>query len=130
MKLELLAGHIETLGLGTIGKDLFVHHMNGDVRQGILLRVPLSGVPIDHELPDYFRAEVQVIVRAQNQAAGSTLAARLLRELSLYKVTLTDGVTTLTINQMLPKTKPIVYPRSESNGMEWSINFACSYVER
>ncbi|MCP1540060.1 minor capsid protein [Methylorubrum extorquens] len=132
MRLDLLADFLELRGIGTPGIDIFEDQMPADCRTGVLLKLPLQGIDIDHELPGYFRGKVQAIVRAQKAEDGDRLAKRVMDALTLYRHGLVDkeGREVLFINHMRPKTLPIIYPRSEGNGKEWSINMDASYVLR
>ena len=120
-------------GLGEIGSTIFEHHMPADCRKGILVRAPLLGIKIDHYLPGYYRTMIQVIVRDVRHGAGATKAQQVLDLLTIQKPTSYNDPADATnqalqINQMLPETLPIVYPRSVGNGYEFSINLDASYV--
>ena len=129
MNLTPIAEKLIALNLGVPGTSLFIDEMPSTCKFGILVRSPLIGTKIDHELPKYFKGQIQVIVRSSKRAAGDALAYRIMDELTLHSETLVDdaGVGVL-INQMLPETLPIIYPRSDGNGIEWSINFDLVYV--
>ncbi len=132
MKLEMLAQVLVDADLGEIGQTIFVHHMPETLNQGVLLRTPLVGTPVDHYLPGYYKGRVQAIVRAITQTAGDELAIAVIKALqTLGGTTLTDAETdtSLKINYLRPDTLPIVFPRSEGNLKEWSINFDCCYVQ-
>jgi hypothetical protein len=131
MKLELLAQVLQDAGLGTIGDDIYVHYMPGDVRQGILLRDPLAGTKIDPGLPGYFRTRFQTIVRAAAHQEGSQLAERVSNALEMGKRIFndTDGKLVMQVNYIYLEQLPIVYPWTPANALEWSLNFATSYVQ-
>ncbi len=50
MRIDLLADLLAAAKVGTPGKDIFEEEMPADVKAGVLLKLPLQGVPIDHEL--------------------------------------------------------------------------------
>ena len=127
MNLNHLANEIDALNLGV---ETFLDAMPGDVNTGILVRAPLSGIPIDHYLPGYYKTSIQVIVRAQKHDRGDALAKQLMDALTTHqtKAYSSSGLPNLVINHMLPETLPIKYPRSDSNGIEWSLNFMVAYV--
>lgn len=129
MRLDLLADRLAAAGLGTPGTDIFEFEMAPEVRAGILLKLPLDGIPIDHELPGYHKGAVQAIVRAQKHATGEALAAKVQDVLTIAKLDLLDEEGRgMHVNYLRAKTLPIVYPRSDGNGKEWSINLDACYV--
>ena len=129
MNLDAITARMVALGLGEPGKTIFQNSMPADCMAGIMLRTPLTGIPIDHELPNYYRGSLQMIVRSHQHASGEALAKQLLEGFKLYNTELLDqdgrGVR---IKFMLPQTLPIVYRRSDGNGIEWSINFDVVYT--
>lgn len=129
MNLEALSDHIVSLNLGVPGQTLFLHEMPADCHRGILLRLPLIGISVDHELPKYFRGEFQAIVRDKSHSSGAQLAQDLFDAFTLGKMTLLNQTGQgMRFNHLHPKTLPIKYRRSDGNGIEWSINFTGSYV--
>ncbi|AMB48263.1 minor capsid protein [Methylobacterium sp. AMS5] len=131
MRIDCITDYLAAEGLGTVGKDLFEHEMPANTKVGILLRTPLEGIKICHELPGYYRGRaLQAIVRAQKDETGWPLAGRLSKALTLYKREFKDseGRLVMRINHLLPQTLPITYRRSDGNGKEWSINLDASYV--
>lgn len=132
MRIELLTDLLAESGLGKPGTDLFEFEMPADCRSGVLLKLPLQGIEIDHELPGYFRGKVQAIVRAQKDETGERISKRVSAALTFTNRSFVDdkGVELMFVNFLRPKTLPIVYPRSVGNGKEWSINLDASYVLR
>lgn len=128
MRIEFLSDRLEALGLGKVGKSIFEHEMPAECRTGVLLKLPLQGIPIDHELPGYFRGSVQAIVRAQQDETGRTLADKVMAALTITGETFTSDGVEMRVNFLRPKTLPVTYPRSDGNGKEWSINLDASYV--
>ena len=130
MRIDLIAQIIEDEGLGTIGVDIFAYRMDADCHQGILLRAPLDGVPVNVELPNYFKHSLQVVVRSPDQQTGDALAAALQKLLTIYnRVFLDDsGALLMQLNHLVPRTLPRVYPRLDGQGIEWSMDFNTNYV--
>lgn len=125
MRLEPLAQILADAGVGVIGATIFVYHMPENVTDGVLLRQPLQGTEIDYELPGYVKTDFQLIVRSSTYADGFDLVERATQALTF------EHVTTLAdrqINYQRPRTEPIVYPRSDANVIEMSVNFECSFV--
>lgn len=129
MNLAAIVTKIEALGLGQGGQDIFVDQMESSVVNGILVRTPLTGIDIDHELPNYYRGALQVIVRSAQHAPGKAKADALVSGLSIYETDLLDSNGKgMRMKRMLPKTLPIVYRRSDGNGIEFSVNFDVAYT--
>lgn len=128
INLDVLTTLLTNAGVTTV----YQHYMPPEIKSGVLLRQPLEGVDHDHYLPGYFRAKVQAIVREQTHAAGETIANLVERTLTIKQRTTykneSDEVV-MVVNHLLPKTRPIRYPRSDGNGIEWSINFEYSMVD-
>lgn len=106
-----------------LGLPIFVHAMSFDEEEGVLLRLPLEGVLYDHDLPGYHRCRVQAIVRAQSQERGDEVAKSVIAALTMYERTFTGDTGELLVKRLLPLNLPSRYPRSQGNGIEWSVNF-------
>ncbi|MBP2498250.1 hypothetical protein ABID82_005141 [Methylobacterium sp. PvP062] len=132
MRIDLLADLLEAAKIGTPGTSIFEDEMPADARAGVLLRLPILGVPIDWEIPGYLKGQVQAIVRAQKVATGDALARKVSEALTFTDRSFTDdkGVEVMFVNYLRPRTLPIIYPRSDGNGKEWSINLDACYVLR
>lgn len=124
--------HIEEfLQVGGFNERIYLHFMPDDCKLGALILVPLTGVEVDHYLPNYYKGDIQVIVRAPTQAEGDELSQIVINALTTQRpVSLpAGGPEAMLIKHMLPKSLPIRYPRSEdSKSIEWSINFDCCFV--
>lgn len=127
MNLMPLVNLIENASLGVKGDDLFVDMLPSEAARAILLRNPLSGTPIDHNLPGYYKGDFQLIVRtpAGSYDAGELLIERVIEALSI------DGVQVenLFFNYCRPRTLPAVFPLSEGNLLEFSCMFDCCFVK-
>lgn len=132
MKIELLTKWLEDGGLGTRGVDIYAHRMDADCKKGIVLRLPLEGVKHDWNLPGYHKADIQAIVRAAKQTEGDALSEQVTARMTMYNKDFFDESDNLVmiVKQMLPRNLPIVYPRSDGQGIEWSIDFATAWVMR
>lgn len=121
MDLMPLANKLELEGLGTQGSTLFINYMPMECRQGILLRSPLTGTPIDNYLPGYYKASFTVVVRTPNVKydEGLALMEQVMRTLTLFDTELDD----ITVKQMYPTNLPATYPVTEGNFFEIRVNF-------
>ena len=133
MNYELIAARLADAGLGVVGETIFIHHMPADVAEGILLRGPLTGIPFDHYLPGLHKTQFQIVVRSAAHATGDAKARGVIAALSTKTgfdlVDLVTGAPAMLVHNLLPETLPIVFPRLEGNGIEWSIHFDIRYVQ-
>lgn len=130
MRLDLLAQVLADANIGTIGTDIFVYRMDADCKQGIMLRAPLDGVPVDVNLPEYYKHSLQIVVRAADQLTGDDLMKRTIAALTMYKRIFndTDGNLLMQVNHLVARTLPRVYPRLDGQGIEWSVDLNTNYV--
>lgn len=125
LETKLISGGFEP------GVSLFRNYMPADISVGVMTRVPLQGLPIDPYIPDYYKGEIQVIVRHNDRTAGDAMALRVQRLLALtggnesYPATAERGAVHLDLFQ--PLTLPIAFPRLSGNGFEWSQHFKCVF---
>lgn len=115
------AGHGKTVGNA---KNIFVNHMPAPVRSGILIRQDYEGVPVDHELPNHFKAAFQIVVRNPDYVSGYTLAENVSTTLSTERVT----IGSMQVHYIRPETRPIVFPASEGDYLEFSVYFDVCYL--
>lgn len=125
MNLFPLAQKMEIDGLGILGTDIFINMIPAECKQGILLRNPLRGTAIDYELPGYYKAKFQLIVRAQGYPEGEELINAAFASLTLSNVAL--GV--MQVQFMRPITKPVVFPLSKGNLLEFAADFETVFTE-
>lgn len=113
------------------GVDLFRNYMPAECSVGVMTRVPLQGLPIDPYIPNYYKGEIQVIVRHKDRALGDVMSRRVQTILhmpggtEIYPATAERGEVHLDLFQ--PTTLPISFPRLNGNGFEWSQHFKCVF---
>lgn len=115
MKLDTIATILEDAKIGVIGKSIFKNFMPAEIPAGILLRDGFSGTKIDHELPGFYKASFQLIVRNSDHATGLDLIERAIVALTIADQTVDDMV----IRYMRPRTLPFGYPLSPGNLTEF-----------
>lgn len=124
MNLSDVAEYVEDLGYGSQGKNLFIHHVPTTATKGIFLLSPLSGDRIDYELEGYKKTSFQVIVRDPNYQDGHELSKTLMKELRLAN----QDLASTHVIYMRPRHEPIVYPNSDGDYLEMSVNYdVCFY---
>lgn len=127
---DILEGKIETAGLATRGQNLFRMSMPADVLAGVMIREPLTGVPVNPEIPGWYRVRLQVITRHVDPVAGRALALAVQQALTIqapesYPASAERGAAHLGL--FYPDTLPIQFPRLEGNGFEWSQHFHAAF---
>jgi hypothetical protein len=129
MRYDLIASLLQTEGFGVPGTDIFIHRMDAETDAGILIRGPLDGIPVDNNLPDYYRGSLQIIVRNPDQQTGDALALRLQSSITMGRRLFTnpDGSLAMDVKQIYLAKLPIVYLRSVGRSIEWSLNFKTFY---
>lgn len=125
MKLEPVLQKLVDDGLGVAGQDLFVHRMPDTVTVGALLLSKLSGTPIDHELPGYRKTSFQVIVRHTDYVQGEQLAEQISSALTIRNA----QVGSLKVKYIQPMHEPVIFPISEGDHLEISVNYDAVYVQ-
>jgi hypothetical protein len=116
--------------LGTTALPIFKNRMPAAVTRGILLRTPIDGIPVDHNLPGFYKTKLQVIVRSATQADGDAISRAVMTALNTEVRTIyndADSNPIMQINYLVVDRLPIVYPRDDSSTNEWSINFKICY---
>lgn len=126
MNLEAIANYLVTQGVGISGQSLFVYRMPPAINEGILLISDLKGTEIDYELPGFKRTTFQAIVRHTEHVAGRALA-----DLVSSTLTLENGfvLSNLLVRYIRPRHEPVMYPVSEGDYLEFSVNFDAVYIE-
>src|ERR1700732_4089034 len=111
MRYDLIAKVIQDAGFGTMGVNIFIHRMDVECENGILIRGPLDGIPSDDNLPDYYRGSMQVIIRHATQEVGDDIARRLWPTVEMQRrvFTDTDGSLLMDVKQIYLTKLPIIY---------------------
>ena len=124
MDLIPFAQYLQTLGLGIQGKTIFVDQMPMECVGGILLRSPLEGAKIDYELPGYYKARIDMTVRAGGYDAGRAAAALVSTALTIVE----KQVGNIYVKYLRPNTLPIVYQLSKGNLLEFAVEFSAVFI--
>lgn len=125
MNLMPLADLLQAAGLGTKGVDLFLNMMPAGAEDAVLLRTPLTGVPINYELPGFYQTEYQLIVRCLDYDAGRTRIEQIIQALTIAYA----SVGPWRVNYSRPKHEPVSFPLSDGNLIEFSTNFDFCFVK-
>lgn len=125
MNLFPIAEKLEADGVGIMAETIFINMIPAEAPTGVLLRNPLQGTQIDYELPGYYKTEFKVIARATTYQEGEALIQAAFDSLTLAEA----QVGTMFIKHMRPKAKPVVFPLSTGNLLEFSADFAVCFTE-
>lgn len=125
MNLMPVAEKLEADGVGVMAETIFINMIPAEAPTGVLLRNPLQGTQIDYELPGFYKTEFKVICRAPTYAEGDALIQAVFASLTLVE----SQVGSLYVKHMRPKTKPVVFPLSKGNLLEFSADFSICFTE-
>lgn len=126
MRSDILEGILEAAGVGVPGENLFSHQIPATMKEGIMIKLPLDGTPVNNYLPGFFKSTFQVIVRATTNAEGELKCREVIDALvsqqgrDFYDA---PGKLAMRIELLVLDRLPIRYPRQDSNAIEWSVNF-------
>lgn len=112
------------------GVDLFRNFMPADCTIGVMTKVPLQGLPMDPNIPDFYKGRIQVIVRHKEPDTGAKYAWQVQKLLKVERrerhgATAERGEVHLDL--FFPETLPITFPRLDGNGYEWSQHFKTAF---
>lgn len=116
---------INNAGIAQLGTTLFINKMPLSVNNGILLRNPINGTKIDHELKGHYNTEFKVIVRTTSYEDGYVLMRKVFKLLTLDNYVIED----MHIKHCYPDNEPIEYPISEGNMIELASDFKIAFGE-
>lgn len=132
LSVEHIANVLAAANVGEIGKTLFAHRMPAEVTKGVLVLAPLAGDEIDHELPGWRRGRFQIIARARTPLEATMLALQATLALTWHKTRILPEAPpfpAVEVRYLRPMHDPAVYPKSEGNLVEASVNFETAHID-
>lgn len=132
MHLNAIKDLIVELGIGRNPTDagdlppVFIHQsppLEGSIPT-ILIMDQFGGVPVNSELPDYYRTSPQIAITSNRLQTGQALADRIFKELKAFGLKKGD----LMIKELRPKHMPMSYRKNEGKAYEFSINYFFVFV--
>lgn len=126
MNLMNLADLLEQKTIGKKAETIFLNMMPAECKLGILLRSPLTGTRIDHELPGYYKTKFQVIVRTPDYVKGEELIKKTVEALTIKNDTQVGG---MLVRYMRPCHKPVPYPLSGGGFIEFNVSMETVFNE-
>lgn len=122
MRLMPMLERLQMAGLGAMGTDLFLNMMPSTVTRATMLREPLTGTEINHELPEYYKTEFQVIVRSPDYEDGLARINEAVKAMTVEEEMVDD----MYFRYCRPKAKPVALPISDGALIEYTVKMcAC-----
>lgn len=132
MWLEDLAIYVREQDVAGIGTNVFIYTLKeNDV--GAMLTSHTAGMLSSKDIPDYYKGALQLIVRSNSAKDAEVQAAavsKLLSSQEKQKLGQGEGLTlpSIQVNYIYPRHLPVVYPRSDGDFYEASVNFDICFV--
>ena len=103
--------------------QVFAYNMPVDIKRGVLV---VANMPADihQDIYGYRIGEFTIVVRDSDYESGIDIATQISSALTGEGLTI-SGVYFMFIRA---KHEPMVFPRSEGNGLEFSVSFQCRFV--
>lgn len=126
---DILEGKLVAAGF-IPGDTLFRNFMPAETVVGVMVRAPLSGIPINPFIPGFFRTKLQVISRHRDPVEGMLMAKQIAEVLKVdaveaYPASVERGPAHITLFQ--PDTLPIQFPQMDGNAYEISQHFNAAF---
>lgn len=115
------------LDFQNLKKDIFIHSLPEDSKEGILITHGLNGASLDPDLPGYKRAKFQVIVRALDYESGYELSKSII---DIYSAIKSEKVLSIFVYFIQPLHDPLAFPVSKGGFTEFSVTYETVYIER
>lgn len=125
MNPEELLVHMQDLGLGVIGQDLFRHHMPEKVSSGLLLTIQ-TPTSVNPYAIGYRKGQIQLVARAKTADQATAKANDTIKTLSGEGLDLPS----VKVLRLYPRHEPLLYPKSEGALYEASVNFDIVFVQK
>lgn len=127
---DVLEKKLFDANIGLSESNVFREYMPADIKSGVLIRSPLSGIKIDPNIPGWYKPRLQMIVRHHDIEAGINLAGQVVKAVRVEKSEIHEQTENGRVRVAIftPEHLPIQFPRSDGNGIEWSINFTTAFA--
>ncbi len=125
MRLMPMLERLQMAGLGAMGTDLFLNMMPSSVTRATMLREPLTGTEINHELPEYYKTEFQVIIRSPDYEDGLERIKQAVKVMTVEE----EMVGEMYFRYCRPKAKPVAFPISDGSLIEYTVMMCACFNE-
>lgn len=119
-----LAQLLEEKEVGKTCKDIFIDTLPDEASKGIVLRSSISGDEIDYYLPGLMKATFRLIARASFHSDGLEMIQKAIQALTVWQP---RKIGNMRVRSCRPITTPMVYPLSNGNLREFSVNMKIIY---
>lgn len=123
--IEQLLAHLQALGLGEVGVNLFRHKMPAPVESGLLV-VTLMPIEVHPDARQYYSGTVQIIARARTVDGATQKANSVIDAIGDEIIDLE----TVKIVHLRPRHLPLPFPSSEGDLVEASVNFDIKFLTK
>lgn len=132
MWIEELANYIRAQNIEGIGESVYCYTLKQN-NMGAMLTSHNTGINTINDLPDYYKGVLQIIVRSNNPKDSQTQINAIVSLLNSNErrktgMGMTLDLTETKFNFILPKHIPVIYPRSDGDFYEASVNFDVCFV--
>lgn len=121
-----LAELLEQSGVGKTCKDIFIDTLPDEASKGIVLRSSIAGDEIDYYLPGLMKATFRLIARASFHSDGLDMIQKATNALTIWQP---RKIGNMYVRNCRPITTPMIYPLSNGNLREFSVNMKIIYDE-
>lgn len=126
MWIDDLADHLIAQSIPELADDaVFVHTIPAGKVPALMLASGYNGIPVDPELPGYHKGALQIIARASRSVKAEEIAQKVSDAL---EITSSTDVGNLTVHYLRPRSLPAVFPRSNGDYYEASVNFDICFL--
>jgi len=122
--IENIVTYLRSLDIAPVGVSVFRQTIPAGVSPAVGVFLSLTGIKIDQELPNYHNDSLQLIIRADTYSAAYEIAESFSAALDIGE----QEVGSLHVNYLRPRHLPAVFPRSDGDYYEASVNFDFNFV--
>lgn len=124
MNLLPIADYLEDGGFGSKSKSIFINQMPVNAKNAVLLRNPIEGTEIDHELPGYYKTYFEMTVRSADYQKGEQKALEISQYMNVSDALIGD----MSVKYLRPCNLPVAYPLSDGDLIEFRVKFDIAFV--
>lgn len=124
MWLEDLTNFVRDARIEHVGQSVFMYTMPHDLQPALMLTSSYAGIPVDPELPGYYKGSIQLIARAKKSSLAEAASQAASDLLTMENVDIGDTH----INYLRPRHLPVLYPRSAGDYYEAAVNLDICFL--
>lgn len=124
MWLDEIAIYLRSLHISGIDQAVFVHAMPAEVKPAVMVAVGYQGMPVDPEIPGFFKGRIQAVSRGLKSINAEEYAQAVSNALTINETT----VGSIFVKYIRPVHLPVPFPRSGGDYYEASVNFDICFL--